>query len=74
VEGVERKVFDVGRELPFGSFTEGSDLDIVEAFHVNVPNTNVITTFRLVRSQSDPSYHRSKTGCGRAKYRARMIR
>lgn len=74
MEGVERKVFDVGRELPFGSLTEGSDLDIVEAFNVHVPNNNVISMFRLVGTDSDVSYHRSKTGCGRAKYRALMIR
>lgn len=74
MEGVERRVFDIGCELPSGTFTEGSDLDIVEPFNVHVPNTNVITRFRLRMTEPDVSYHRSKIGRGRAKYRARMIR
>jgi hypothetical protein len=52
VEGVERQVFDIGRALPFGVSTEGSDFDMVESFYVNVPNTNVdYTLVRHVRTK-----------------------
>jgi hypothetical protein len=75
VEGVERQVFDTGRALPFDVSTEGSDFNMVESFYVNVPNTNVNYTLVLhVRTIPNVSYHQSKTGHCRAKYRAQTIR
>jgi hypothetical protein len=75
VEGVERQVFDIGRALPFGVSTEGSDFDMVESFYVNVPNTNVnYILVRHVRTQPDFSFRQSKTGDCRVKYRAQTIR
>ena len=75
MEGVERRVFDIGRALPFGISTEGSEFDMVESFYVNVPNTNVdYTLVRHVRTIPDFSFHQSKTGHYRAKSSAQTTR